>query len=326
MSKATEPVERTHWHILWLVKEGQTPRQVAEQVGYSAGWIREVVRRWNEAGRQGIKDHRWELPGAKPLLSLDEQKELATDLEQPPPKVAIWMQHKVGRTVDPRRGRDYLQRLGYSSRVPRPQHTKAHAQQQAAFKNLPEEVEEVRHAHPEAAIEVWSADEHRIGLKPIPRRVWARKGTTVKAVVAQRYQWMYVYAFVHPESGQTTWLLLPMVSIEAFSLALQLFAQEVGARPDKQVMLLLDRAGWHTSQQLTTPAGLHLLFLSPYSPELQPAERLWPLSNEPLANRSFSSLDELEQVQAERCRYLQTHPALIRAQTLFHWWPVLNTS
>jgi len=85
----------------------------------------------------------------------------------------------------------------------------------------------------------------------------------------------------------------------------------------------VDRAGWHKSAQLVIPEGIHLVFLPPYSPELQPAERLWPLTNEPLANRVFTSLDELEQVHAERCRWLQTHPALIRAQTSFHWWPPL---
>lgn len=168
------------------------------------------------------------------------------------------------------------------------------------LKKLPEEVESVCLAHPDARIELWSGDEHRIGLKPILRRVWARKGTTIKAVVAQQYQWMYVYAFVHPESGQTTWLLLPTVSIEACSQALQLFAQEVGAGPDKQVMLLLNRAGWHKSPHLTIPDGIHLFFLPAYSPELQPAERLWPLSNEPLANHSFTSLDKWEEVQAEQ--------------------------
>jgi hypothetical protein len=39
------------------------------------------------------------------------------------------------------------------------------------------------------------------------------------------------------------------------------------------------------------------------------------VQNEPLANRAFSSLDELEQVQAERCRFLQAHPELIRGRT-----------
>lgn len=67
----------------------------------------------------------------------------------------------------------------------------------------------------------------------------------------------------------------------------------------------MDQAGWHKSRDLVLPEGLHGLFLPAHSPELQPAERLWPLSNEPLANRVVTSLDELEQVQAERCRWLQ---------------------
>jgi hypothetical protein len=166
-------------------------------------------------------------------------------------------------------------------------------------------------------------DEHRIGLKPIVRRVWALKGTPVKAVVAPRYQWMYVYGFVHPQSGQTSWLLLPTVNVDAFSIALAAFAQEVGAGPDNPVVLVLDGAGWHRSDQLCVPQGLHLLFLPPYSPELQPCERLWPLTNEPLANRCFATLDELEDIQAQRCRWLQAQPTCVRSHTCFHWWPTL---
>jgi len=65
-------------------------------------------------------------------------------------------------------------------------------------------------------------------------------------------------------------------------------------------VLVLGRAGWHSSARLTLPEGIHLVFLPPYSPEVQLAERLWSLSNEPVANRVFTSLDELEEVQAER--------------------------
>ena len=108
------------------------------------------------------------------------------------------------------------------------------------------------------------------------------------------------------------------MNAEVFSQALEVFAQEVGAGADKQILLALDGAGWHKSATLSLPQGIQLLFLPPYSPELQPAERLWPLSNEPLANRVFTSLDELEQVQAERCRWLQDHPAVVQAHTCFH--------
>jgi transposase len=195
------------------------------------------------------------------------------------------------------------------------------------LKKLPEEVKTLRQAYPAASLELWSQDEHRIGLKPILRRVWARKGSRVRAIVRQRYQWMYLYGFVEPRSGKTSWLRMPTVNTAAFSLALAAFAQEQGVGPDKQILLVLDQAGWHRSADLQVPDGLHLLFLPSHSPELQPAERLWPLTNEPLANRVLASLDELEQVQAERCRWLQAHPEVIRGRTSYHWWPAsMNTA
>ncbi len=143
----------------------------------------------------------------------------------------------------------------------------------------------------------------------------------MRAVVRQRYQWMHLYGFVEPESGKTSWLLLPAVNTAAFTLALAAFAQEQEVGPHKHMLLVLDQAGWHKSGDLVIPEGLHLLFLPSHSPELQPAERLWPLSNEPLVNRVFASLDELQEVQIARCRWLQAHPEIIRGRTSFHWWP-----
>ncbi|HYU75778.1 MAG TPA: winged helix-turn-helix domain-containing protein [Ktedonobacteraceae bacterium] len=135
-------MERTHWHILWLIKEGHSPGEVATLLGYTAGWVRTIIRRWNTAGEQGISDHRRTLPGMTPLLTPEQQRALDEALQQPPadgglwsgPKVAAWMQQQLGRPVDPRRGWDYLQRLGYSTRVPRPQHAQADEAAQHAFK------------------------------------------------------------------------------------------------------------------------------------------------------------------------------------------------
>lgn len=115
--------------------------------------------------------------------------------------------------------------------------------------------------------------------------------------------------------------LASTVSIPLFEVELAAFAREVGASPRKQVVLVLDRAGWHTSVHLRVPDHVHLLFLPAYSPELQPAEHLWPLTNTVLANRRFATIDDLEDAQAERCVALQARPDLIRSTTRFHWWP-----
>ena len=86
-------------------------------------------------------------------------------------------------------------------------------------------------------------------------------------------------------------------------------------------MLVLDRAGWHASVKLRVPDHVHLLFLPAYSPELQPAEHLWPLTNTALANKHFATIEDLEDAQAARCVALQARPDLIRSTTRFHWWP-----
>ena len=64
--------------------------------------------------------------------------------------------------------------------------------------------------------------------------------------------------------------------------------------------------------------------MPPYSPELQPAEHLWPLVDEPIVNRHFDTLDELDAIIAERCRFLGNDRDLIAANTNFHWWPTPN--
>jgi transposase len=170
-------------------------------------------------------------------------------------------------------------------------------------------------------VELWATDEHRIGLKPILHKVWCFDGERPLAPVEHRYQWRYLVGFVHPASGRTIFHLASTVNIPLFEVELAAFARQVGAGPHKQIVLVLDRAGWHSSVRLRVPEHVHLLFLPAYSPELQPAEHLWALTNTALANRHFTSIDDLEDAQAERCVALQARPDLIRSTTLFHWWP-----
>jgi transposase len=139
--------------------------------------------------------------------------------------------------------------------------------------------------------------------------------------VQHRYEWRYLVGFVHPGSGRTVFHLATSVSIQLFEAELAAFAQTVGASPTKQIVLVLDRAGWHSTQRLRVPDHLHLLFLPPYSPELQPSEHLWPLTNSALVNRHFVSIEELEDAQAARCVALQARPDLVRSTTRFSWWP-----
>lgn len=168
---------------------------------------------------------------------------------------------------------------------------------------------------------VWAEDEHRIGLLPVLRRIWAPRGQRPIAQVRRRYQWRYVYGFVCPATGQSWWCLLPTVNAVAMSVALAGFARDVGIDATHRVALVWDGAGWHTATALIVPEGIDLIRLPPASPEPGPAEHLWPLVDEPVVNRAFADLDELDAVLEPRCRVLAADRATIQAATHFSWWP-----
>lgn len=161
-----------------------------------------------------------------------------------------------------------------------------------------------------------------MGLKPVIRRVWAPVGQRPIARVKRGYQWTYLYGFVRPTTGEVYWLILPTVNKELFSMALGEFAKELGVGKDKHIILVLDQAGWHTSSgEVEVPEGIHLEFLPTGSPELQPAERLWPLTNEAIANSLFEEIEQMEEALVKRCVQLLDQSGTIRDLTNYHWWP-----
>ncbi len=190
-------------------------------------------------------------------------------------------------------------------------------------KNLQQRIESVKASAPPCQIELWCQDEARLGLKPIVRKVWALRGQRPIALNHTRYEWRYVYGFVRPATGQTYWLSLPMANTAAMNLARAEFARDVGAGPAKQLVLVVDNAGWHTSKQLVLPPGLELVYLPAATPELQPAERLWPFVREAVANRTFSHLDSLQDSLVERCLQLRAHAPIIQRATNYHWLPTI---
>ncbi|MFZ5992855.1 MAG: transposase [Deinococcota bacterium] len=184
-------------------------------------------------------------------------------------------------------------------------------------------------------------DEHRLGLRPVYRRVWARRGERPWAVGAHRYQWVkaraspvtYLCTFVEPETGESLSLLVDGVDTEVMGWVLRELGAWLGE--GEEAWVVLDRAGWHVSPKVEVPEGIRRVFLPPYSPELQPVEallsprsgvRVWPLVNEAVANRYFRDLGERMEAVAERCRVLEADPQTLRRHTLFHWWPRTKTS
>jgi DDE superfamily endonuclease len=188
-------------------------------------------------------------------------------------------------------------------------------------KTLPEAVEDAKHLY--KSVELWTCDEHRVGLIPRLKRIWAPKGERPIVKVQTQYEWLYLFAFVRPQTGETIWYILPECNTQAFQIVLDNFAKDRAASEDNHILLVLDQAPWHTSKDLQLPNGLETIPLPPYSPELQPAEHLWHLSDETIVNHSFTTLDQLQDSLAAQCLRLIQQPQRIKDLCLFHWWPLV---
>ncbi|AWN52723.1 IS630 family transposase [Methylobacterium sp. 17Sr1-1] len=178
--------------------------------------------------------------------------------------------------------------------------------------------EEAREPH--FPVVVYATDEHRLGLKSVTRRVWAPAGERPVALGHHRFKWLHVTAFVAPATGETVWYLSDGLSKPFFEPLLADFARKVGTGTRCRVVVL-DNAGWHTKPSLAVPEGVRLVYLPPYTPELQPAETLWPLVDEPVVNRHIANLDELERVVEQWCKTLCDQPDVLSSRTSFHWLP-----
>jgi transposase len=140
--RAKDPVARSRWQMLWLLSSGHTATAIAGMTGYSAYWIGQMARRYNEQGPDGVEDQRHRWPGRPRLLSAEQQADLRQALHGAAPDgevwtgrtVAEWLSTKLGRPVSYGLGWAYLRRLGLRPLAPRPRHVKADAAAQQAFK------------------------------------------------------------------------------------------------------------------------------------------------------------------------------------------------
>jgi hypothetical protein len=176
-------------------------------------------------------------------------------------------------------------------------------------------------AHGKAAgktIEVWFADEARIGQKNKITRRWARRGTRPSAPHDQRTQSTYIFGAICPAGGKAAGLILPFCNTEAMQLHLDEIALTVA--PDAHAILLVDQAGWHISDKLSVPANISIVLLPPKSPELNPTENVWQFMRDNwLSNRVFATGEDIVDHCCQAWNKLVAQPWRIMSIGLRHW-------
>ena len=134
-------------------------------------------------------------------------------LQQPPPDGALWNGRKVADWMSELKGEKVcrLHRVGISqvhevsieSSSPRTPGIRYPQNLRSGKKNLRLFVLKIKKQNPESDVEVWSMDEHPIGLKLVLRREWVDEFSNATTQVNWRFQWLWLYGFVHPSTGET---------------------------------------------------------------------------------------------------------------------------
>lgn len=134
-------------------------------------------------------------------------------------------------------------------------------------------------------------DEAAVGRISTITSSWCPRG--VRAIVPSQHirEYQYIYGAVDPRDGERFFMTAPRCDSQWMSLFLKQLSQTY---PDDCIILIMDNARWHTASILEIPDNLHCLFIPPYTPEMNPIERLWKKFRKDFVNKLFASLKLVE--------------------------------
>ncbi len=158
-------------------------------------------------------------------------------------------------------------------------------------------------------------DEGCFGRISRPNRCWAPAGIRPHAPCQVVRESVYVYSAVAPAQAEMTSLILP----SADTAMMNLFLEHVSQTCSNFFMVMqVDGAGWHHSDELVIPSNIRLIEQPPYSPEVNPVEHIWDdLREKHFGNRAFPSLDALIEVLCQGLNELADDSARLRSLTGF---------
>ena len=169
---------------------------------------------------------------------------------------------------------------------------------------------------------LWFQDEARIGQKGRVCHRWWLRGHRPPGLADKRFRYPSIFAAVEPATGADFCLVLPTVSTAAMRVFLQGLSASLA--PDTHAVLVLDGAGWHGSRALVVPGNITLVPLPPYSPQLNPVERVWLYLRERfLSHRLHADYHAVRDAACEAWRRLT--PGRLRSLTSYPWLPQVSS-
>ena len=157
----------------------------------------------------------------------------------------------------------------------------------------------------------------RCGTRTELGRRWTAQGSRPTGRQRIGYLYRYLSVALNPQTGELFALILPDMGLESFQVFVNEFRQFVGA--EQFVRLVTDGAAAHRSTRLRIGEELTIEHLPSYSPELNPVERLFKELREPLKNRVFDSIEEVEEAVIQALKPYLADGSRVRKLTFYSW-------
>ena len=284
--------------VLKLVAQhALSAEQIAEAVGVGRSTVFRYLDKFLTGGVAGLL-HRDYKGGPVPTLQGADHAAFVEQLRQGrfrrAKEAQAWIKARTKAELALSSVYTLLGKAGGVLKVPRKTHAKQDAAATEAFKTeLAARLSAASAGAENQPVRLWVLDEHRYGLLPVIRRCWALRGVRVHVPYATRYQWGYLHEALEVDGEHRVELLFtPAIDQDIHATFLRQIGQ---SDPAARHIIIQDQAGFHLkAQDARLPVNVRLLPLPPYSPELNPVEKLGDLVKDAICNRLFAALRPLE--------------------------------
>ena len=319
MNQQFQAKRKERLQALYLLKTGQC--QTIIEVAAIVGRGRSTVHRWLHDYQQGGLAQLiapGNKPGRKRKIPDWAVKQLEKRLEQPRGfqsyrEIQQWLQSECGLNVKYHVVHELVRyRLKAKRKRPRPVNQN---QNPSAVEEFPHQLGEnlrklVTYLPKKSQIRYWCEDESRFGLKTIERFKITAQGVQPLGISQWTFQTFWLYGMVEPISGESLFWEFSHLDSICFEAFLDYFSR---LYPEQMHIIQLDNSGAHTAHQITIPDNVQLLFQPPYSPELNPIERLWRFIKDQLAWQLWTDLEEL--ISEVECQIRQLTQPIVASLT-----------
>jgi len=271
--------------IIWFLHRKYSRSSVADLTKLAASTVRKLISLFNARGIDGIVTK--PRPGRSRKVSKEEFSEMAVPLIESPEKngfsyMSVIRLHghltqQMQYEVSYRSVLRYVHAAGFSLKVPRRVNPEQDQELRAQFvQRLAEEIKR-------EDTELWFSDEAGVEGDPRTGRAWFKKGSKPTVPYDGCHLRQSIIGAVQPQSGALEALAVPYTDTAVF----QIFVDQLAVRTksnNKRTVLVLDNASWHHASQINWHHIIPM-YLPPYSPDLNPIERVWLV----VKNRFFTN-------------------------------------